>query len=101
MEAARSYQKLVHGVTIHMTLILILSLFCQSPSYVLTVSLFIVAYLNYSLSVLHGDNSGRTYTYIRINISEARAGSQGISRWICGRQSGNRKGFSPTILYLT
>jgi hypothetical protein len=66
MEAARSCQKLVsgkvHGVTIRKTLILILSVFCHSPSCVLTVFVFIVACLNSPLSVLHSDNSGHTYT---------------------------------------
>jgi hypothetical protein len=66
MDAARSCQKLVsgkvHGVTIQKTLISILSLFCQSPSYALTVSMSIVAYLNSPLSVLHSDNSGHTHT---------------------------------------
>jgi len=104
LEAARSCQKLVsgkvHGVTIQKTPILIPSLFCQSPSYVLIFSLFIVAYLNSPLSVLHSDNSGHIYMYIHTNISQDRAGSQGISRGIFGRQSGNRKDFSLTILYL-
>lgn len=67
IEAARSFQKLVsgkvHGVTIQQTLILILSLLCHNPSYVLTVSLFVVAYLNSPLSVLHSDNSVRTQTF--------------------------------------
>jgi hypothetical protein len=67
MEAARSRQKLVsgkvYGVKIHKTLILILSFFCHSPSYVLTVSLFVVTYLNSQLSVLHSDNSGHTYAF--------------------------------------